>query len=81
MALAWILASSDVSTVLLGFSKLSQVDENMKALELYRKWDKDIEDKIEKTLNNTPEALVNFKEFRPMQQRRILAVLKQIALR
>ena len=38
LALAWCMANKDVSTVLLGFTKVSQVDENLKALELYEKW-------------------------------------------
>ena len=39
LALAWALANKDVSTMILGFSKLQYVDDNMKALELYKKWD------------------------------------------
>jgi voltage-dependent potassium channel beta subunit len=35
LALAWTIASSDVSTCILGFTRLSQVEENLKAMELY----------------------------------------------
>lgn len=61
LALAWILASSDVSTVLLGISKLEQLDENVKALEIYAKWDKDLEFKIETMLKNGPDPRVDYR--------------------
>lgn len=43
LAIAWALASRDVSTLILGFSKVAYVDENLKALELYKKWTPEIE--------------------------------------
>ena len=52
LALAWALASRDVSTLILGFSKTSYVDENMKALELYKKWTPEIEQRINAILDN-----------------------------
>jgi aryl-alcohol dehydrogenase-like predicted oxidoreductase len=54
LALAWDLANTDVSTLILGFSKIEQLDENVKAVELYKKWDKSIEAKIEALLENGP---------------------------
>jgi aryl-alcohol dehydrogenase-like predicted oxidoreductase len=35
LALAWCIANRDVTTALLGFTRLEQVDENLKAIELY----------------------------------------------
>jgi voltage-dependent potassium channel beta subunit len=35
LALAWAIANKDVSTCILGFTRLSQVEENLKTLELY----------------------------------------------
>jgi len=43
LGLAWAIANTDVSTCILGFSKLSQVDENLKAYELYKKWNDELE--------------------------------------
>lgn len=74
LALAWVIANKDVSTLILGFSKLSHLDENVKALELYAKWDKDIEAKIEAILQNGPEPTVDFKKFAPLPQRRQISV-------
>ena len=46
LALAWALSNKDVSTLILGFSKVTYIDENLKALELYRKWTPEIEAKV-----------------------------------
>lgn len=41
--LAWALAHNDVSSALLGFTKNSQLDENIVALEFSQKWTADLE--------------------------------------
>ncbi|TNV78237.1 hypothetical protein FGO68_gene426 [Halteria grandinella] len=74
LALAWALASKDVSTLIIGFSKIEQLEENMKALELYAKWDKTLEDRLEALLQNGPEPRVDFRQFAPTTQRRQIAV-------
>lgn len=74
LSLAWAISNTDVSTALLGFSRLSQVDENLKALELYHKWNADIEKKIEGILGNGPEPTIDFRRWAPMEQRRTQAV-------
>jgi hypothetical protein len=63
-----------VSTLILGFSKLSQLDENVKALELYHKWNKTLEGKIEKMLENPVDPTMSFRTFTPVAQRREVAV-------
>ncbi len=70
VALAWAIANTDVSSCILGFTKLSQVEENLKALELYYKWTPEIEKKTRDILNNDPEATMNFRTWGPMAQRR-----------
>ena len=54
MALAWCLKNPNVSTVILGASKLTQLKENMKALEAQDVLDVKAMAKIEKALGNTP---------------------------
>eukprot|EP00349_Pseudokeronopsis_sp_Brazil_P006793 CAMPEP_0202964660 /NCGR_PEP_ID=MMETSP1396-20130829/8738_1 /ASSEMBLY_ACC=CAM_ASM_000872 /TAXON_ID= /ORGANISM="Pseudokeronopsis sp., Strain Brazil" /LENGTH=154 /DNA_ID=CAMNT_0049686913 /DNA_START=457 /DNA_END=918 /DNA_ORIENTATION=- len=61
LALAWVIASKDVSTALLGFTKVSQVEENLKALELYRKWTPELEKKVNDILETDPAPDVNFR--------------------
>jgi len=60
--------------MILGFSKLSYVDENLKALELYKKWTPEIEAKCEAILQNGPQPTMNMRELRPYKSRRQVAV-------
>ncbi|CDW71416.1 aldo keto reductase family protein [Stylonychia lemnae] len=77
LALAWALANKDVSTLILGFSKVSYVDENLKALELYRKWNKEIEQKCEALLSNQPQGTTDYRTFAPNATRRTHAVFNK----
>lgn len=57
LALAWCLKNPNVSTVITGASKVSQVEENMKALDLVPQLTDDVMEKIEAVLNNKPEPM------------------------
>jgi len=70
LALAWAISNTDVSTCLLGFTKLTQVEENLKALELYRKWNSDLEKRVNEAVGNDPEADTNFRTWAPLPSRR-----------
>lgn len=74
LSLAWAIANRDVSTCLLGFSRLSQVDENMKALELYKKWDAELEKKVRDILGNDPENDMDWRTWKPLPNRRDIHV-------
>ena len=74
LALAWNLANKDVSTLLLGFSRVEQIDENMKALDVYKKWTKEIEAKCEAALKNAPTTEIDCKELIPLEPRRKVAL-------
>ncbi len=54
MSLAWCAANLNVSTVILGASKLSQLEENLKALDALPALTPDVMDKIEVILGNRP---------------------------
>lgn len=54
MSLAWCAANPNVSTVILGASKMSQLTENLKALEVVPALTPDIMDKIDSILGNRP---------------------------
>jgi len=56
MAIAWVLRNPNVSTVILGASKLSQLKENLKALEDVRLLTDDVLERIEEILDNKPVA-------------------------
>ena len=54
MALAWCLKNPNVSTVITGASRVSQVHENMKALDVVAKLTPEVMEKIEAALQNRP---------------------------
>lgn len=55
LALLWCNKNPKVSTVLLGATKTSQLEENLKALDHKEKMTSEIMEKIEDILDNTPE--------------------------
>lgn len=56
MALAWCLKNNNVSTVILGASKLAQLKENMQAVNAKAKLTAEVMEKIEHILRNKPVA-------------------------
>lgn len=55
LALAWCLKNENVSTVILGASKQSQLEENIKAIDAQAKLTSDVMEKIEEILDNKPQ--------------------------
>ena len=55
LSLAWCLQNPNVSTVITGASKVSQIDDNMKALEVSEKMDDELMNEIEKIVDNKPK--------------------------
>ena len=62
LAVAWVIANKDVSTCILGASKVSQLEENFKALELYKKLTPEILTEIETILDNCPKGEMDFRD-------------------
>lgn len=58
LALAWVAKNPNTGTVILGASKPEQLIENLKALEVIPKLTPEILHKIDKILDNTPDAYV-----------------------
>jgi voltage-dependent potassium channel beta subunit len=61
LALAWCLMNPNVSTVITGASKVSQVTENMQALDVIPKLTPDVMQRIEQILSNKPELAEDFR--------------------
>ncbi|RMF82549.1 MAG: voltage-dependent potassium channel subunit beta [Planctomycetota bacterium] len=61
LALAWCLLNPNVSTVITGASKASQVTENMKALEVVANLTPDVVERIESVLDNKPTPPVDWR--------------------
>lgn len=57
LAIAWCLKNPNVSTVITGASKVSQVEENMKAIDLVGQLTDDVMEKIEAVLDNKPKPM------------------------
>ena len=55
LALAWCLKNKNVSTVIMGASKLDQLKENFRSLDLVEKLDAGVMERIEKVLENKAE--------------------------
>ena len=54
LVLSWVVANPDVNCCILGASKGKQIEENIKALEIYKKLEKNNFIEIEKILKNIP---------------------------
>ncbi|RMG93201.1 MAG: voltage-dependent potassium channel subunit beta [Chloroflexi bacterium] len=57
LAIAWCVKNPNVSTVITGASRVAQVEENMKALEVVPLLTDDVMEKIEAVLDNKPEPI------------------------
>jgi len=57
LAIAWCVKNPNVSTVITGASRASQVQENMKAMDVAAQLDADVMAKIESILDNKPEGM------------------------
>lgn len=55
LALCWCLKNKHVSTVILGASKVKQLEENLESIHRYASLSSDIMSKIESVMNNKPE--------------------------
>jgi len=70
LAIAWVIKNPDVSTCLLGVSKVEQLKENLKAIELMNLITNDVEEEISKILDNTPKPEIDWRDFKETQGRR-----------
>jgi len=61
LSLAWCLKNPNVSSVITGATKVSQVVENFKSLEVLHKLTPEVLEEIEKVLNNKPVPRKDFR--------------------
>ena len=72
LAISWIIANPDISCCILAGSKASQFEETLKAVEFYKKLDKEILKEIEEILQNAPEGEMDFRDWKQLPCRRNL---------
>ena len=65
----------DTSTTILGFSRVEQIDENLKSIDLIDKWTPELEKKIRDILTNDPEATFDCRKWSSMPMRRDQSLL------
>jgi aryl-alcohol dehydrogenase-like predicted oxidoreductase len=65
VALAWVLKQPNVSTIILGASKIDQLKENLKALDVAEKLTPENLVEIEKIFQTKLAPVLNFREFKP----------------
>jgi aryl-alcohol dehydrogenase-like predicted oxidoreductase len=70
LAIAWVIANPDCSTTILGASRVSQLEETVKAVEIYKKLNKDILIEIEKILGNAPKGEIDYRDWKELPSRR-----------
>ena len=74
LALAWVITNPDVSCCLIGATKGAQIEENVKAVEISKKLDKELNIEIEKILENTPEGEIDYRDWKELPSRRNIAM-------
>jgi len=70
LALAWVLKNPNVSTAIIGATKIEQLDDCLGSLELVKKWTPELDKKINSILDTTPKGKFNWNTFSPGQPRR-----------
>lgn len=61
MALAWVIKSDDVSTAIMGASRVEQVEQNLGALNVVDNLTPEVLGRIEEILGNRPSLPMNFR--------------------
>ena len=74
LALAWCVVNKDVTVSLFGATSVKQVEDNLKAIDVVKRWDMSIEKKIDEIFENVPTPETNWKTFSPGEHRRVQAL-------
>jgi len=74
LAMAWVINNPDVSTAITGATKTSQLTDTIKALEVRKKFDKKLEERIEAIFSTVPESKRDVGSFTVPKGRRELAI-------
>jgi len=67
LAYAWVVKNKNVTVCLLGATKVTQMEENLKAVEVAKKLTPEVLERINGTLGNAPVGHFNFKLWKPFK--------------
>ena len=70
LSIAWILANKDISTIILGSTKISQIEDVLPAIQIYKKLDKNILKEIEEIMGNSTIGPWDYETFTLLKNRR-----------
>ena len=70
LSIAWILANPDISTIILGSTKINQIEDVLPALDIYKKLTKDILKEIEEIMGNSTVGPWDYETFTLLKNRR-----------
>jgi len=70
LALAWVIKNKDVSTAIMGGSKVEQVEQNLQAINFVEKITPEIEERLEKIVESKPHPGTDFKTWSDRKSRR-----------
>jgi len=70
LALAWVIRNTDVSSAVFGATKPEQIIENIKSLNVLKKWTPELENEIEKILDNQPRPRNDWRKWGAGKPRR-----------
>lgn len=80
LALAWVIVNKDVSTCLMGATRLSQIESNINALKIAAEWTPEKEAKMNSILDNQPVPRLEFVKYNLDTPRRSLRVAYPLVL-
>ena len=70
LVLAWTIKNDDVSTAIMGGTKVNQVENNLGSIAVVEKITPEIEARIEDLLQNRPDPGLNWRTWAPLPPRR-----------
>lgn len=74
--MAWVLANKDVSSAITSASRPEQIEDIVKAVQVYKKITPEINKELDDILENQPFSGIDFRTTAPVKSRRNLHVIK-----
>jgi aryl-alcohol dehydrogenase-like predicted oxidoreductase len=70
LSIAWVMKNPDLSSAILGASKVEQLDEALGSMDIYKRMTPELLNQIEEILENRPTPPLNWRTWQPFAPRR-----------
>lgn len=70
LALAWVLRNEDVNVAIIGARNVQQLQDTLKSLEVLKKFDAELDARLEKVFENKPAAEWDYRTMVAVKSRR-----------